>query len=407
MTDVAATGAGPSDWFMSTDWPEWADPHPTYHRMRAAAPLAPLSDGGWALTRHADCEGVLRDPRWSSNTAHLTGAAAERVANHPARSVDLPVLLFMDPPDHTRLRRLVSKAFTPRSVERMRAHITELVDAELDRAADVGELDVVNELGYRLPATVICELMGVPVADQDQFHGWSADATRLLDGELDEETTTKGIVAVLQFIDYFNGLFEERRRAPADDLVSRLLATEEEGDRLSEEELRAIVLLLFMAGHETTMNLIGNGTYALLRHPDELARLRDDPSLDATAVEELLRFDGPVHITARIATVDLEVGGQPMPAGSEVACLLAAANRDPARFPDPDRLDVGRADCPHLTFSYGIHYCLGAALARAEGQIAIPRLIRRFPHLELATAEPTYRPHLVLRGLTELRVAVR
>jgi cytochrome P450 len=403
MTDVDAPT---DDWFAALTGADWADPHPAYRALRSTDPVARTPEGGWLLTRHADCEAVLRDPRWSSNTVHRTGPSAERAATHPVRDADLPVLLFMDPPDHTRLRRLVAKAFTPRSVERMRAHIAELVDAELDRAAEVGELDVVNDLGYRLPATVICELMGVPVADQHQFHGWSADATRLLDGDIDEDTTTRGVMAVMQFVDYFNGLFEERRRQPGDDLVSGLLAAEEEGDRLDEQELRAIVLLLFMAGHETTMNLIGNGTLALLRNPDQLVRLRDDPALDAPAVEELLRFDGPVHLTARIATVDLEVGGQAMPAGSEVLALLAAANRDPARFAEPDRLDVGRADCPHLTFSYGIHYCLGAALARAEGQIAIPRLVRRFPDLELVTTEPTYRPHLVLRGLTELRVAV-
>lgn len=394
------------DWFDTSD-PRWADPHPNYHRLRAAAPRWLAPEGALMLTTHADCMAVLRDPRWSSNTAHRTTPVEEVSAVHPVRDAGLPILLFMDPPDHTRLRRLVSKAFTPRSVERLRPHIVELVDGILDEAAERGEIDVVGELGFRLPATVICELMGVPVADQDQFHGWSADATRLLDGDIDDATTQRGLVAVMQFVGYFNELFEERRRNPGDDLVSALLAAEEEGDRLGEDELRAIVLLLFMAGHETTMNLIGNGMWALLRNPDQLARWHADPSLDTTAVEELLRWDGPVHVTGRVATVDLELpGGQVVEKGSDVVTLLAAANRDPARFPDPDRLDLGRDDNPHLTFSYGIHYCLGASLARAEGQLALGRFVRRFGRIELIGDPPRYREHFVLRGLDELRVAV-
>ena len=404
---TADPGLDGFDWFDTSD-ERWSDPHPTYHRLRAHDPRWPDPDGAILLTAYADCLAVLRDPRWSSNTAHRTTPVDEITAAHPVRDADLPVLLFMDPPDHTRVRRLVSKAFTPRSVERLRPHIAELVDAILDEAAERGEIDVVGDLGFRLPATVICEMMGVPVEDQDQFHGWSADATRLLDGDIDPETTQRGILAVMQFVGYFNELFEERRRHPGEDLVSALLAAEEEGDRLDEAELRAIVLLLFMAGHETTMNLIGNGVWALLRNPDQLARWRDDPSLDATAVEELLRWDGPVHVTGRVATDDLELpGGFAVAKGADVVTLLAAANRDPARYPDPDRLDLGRVENPHLTFSYGIHYCLGASLARAEGQLAIGRFIRRFRDIELLTEQPRYREHFVLRGLEELRVAVR
>lgn len=393
---------------VSTDDERWGDPHPVYHRLRSEAPRWRMPEGAILLTTYADCEAVLRDPRWSSNTSHRETPTDELTGTHPIRDVDFPVLLFMDPPDHTRVRRLVSKAFTPRSIERMRPHIAELVDGMLDEAAEAGEMDVVGELGFRLPATVICEMMGVPTADQAQFHGWSSDATRLLDGDIDPETTQRGILAVMQFVGYFNDLFEERRRRPGDDLISALLAAEEEGDRLSEEELRSIVLLLFMAGHETTTNLIGNGTWALLRNRDEMRRLRDDPSLDASAVEELLRWDGPVHVTGRVATTDLALdGGTVIPKGSDVVTLLAAANRDPARFGDPDRLDLSRDDGAHLAFSYGIHYCLGAALARAEGQIAIGRLVRRFAEIELITDRPTYREHFVLRGLNELRVAVR
>jgi cytochrome P450 len=213
------------------------------------------------------------------------------------------------------------------------------------------------------------------------------------------------MLAMMQLLNYLNQLFDERRAHPGDDLISGLIAAEEQGDRLSEEELRSIVLLLFVAGHETTMNLIGNGTWALLGHPDQLGRLRDDPSLIGSCVEELLRFDGPVHLTGRVATCDLEVAGRTIPHGQAVVTLLAAANRDPAQYDEPDRLDIGRADNRHLTFSHGIHYCLGAALARAEGQVAIGSLVRRFPKIE-ATETPTYREHFVLRGLDSLQVSV-
>jgi len=273
-------------------------------------------------------------------------------------------------------------------------------------ASGSGQLEVIGQLAYPLPVIVICQLLGVPVEDRDQFQGWSSDASRLLDGDIDEATANRGIVAAMSFINYFNGLFEERRREPRDDLLSGLLAAEEEGDVLSEEELRSIVLLLFIAGHETTMNLIGNGLLALLRNRDQLDLLREDPTLAPSAVEELLRYDGPVHATARIATEDLEVAGVELEAGSQVICFLAAANRDPARFDDPDRLDIRRADNHHLTFSHGIHYCLGAALARVEGQVVLGTLARRYPNLALVTDEPEYRDHKVLRGLRELHVAL-
>jgi cytochrome P450 len=261
-------------------------------------------------------------------------------------------------------------------------------------------------LAYPLPLIVICELMGVPVEDRQQFEGWSSDATRLLDGDIDEETMQRGVVAAMYFINYFNTLFEARRAEPRDDLVSGLLAVEESGDVLTEEELRSIVLLLFLAGHETTMNLIGNGLFAFMQHRGQWDRLVADRSLAPSAVEELLRYDGPVHVTGRVATEDLEVGGQLFTKGTQVVTLLAAANRDPKRFPDPDRLDIGRTDNQHLAFSHGIHYCLGAALARLEGQVVFDTLAARFPSLHLAVDpdEVEYREHFVLRGLKALPV---
>jgi cytochrome P450 len=384
---------------------DWEDPWPTYDRMRSEAPVWMNGLGEWVMTRHADCEAVLRDPRFSSNPVHRDPPVVFDDSFPDLAAVDAHVLLFMDPPDHTRLRGLVSKAFTPRTVERLRPRIQELVDGILDEAAERGSLDVVADLGYELPVTVICELMGVPLADRSQFAGWSSDASRLLDGFMTPDELQAGIMAAMSFFAYFNTLFDERRQNPGDDLISALLAAEEAGDRLAPEELSSIVVLLFIAGHETTMNLIGNGTLALLRQPDQLRRWHDDASLDAPAVEELLRFDPSAHITGRTATEDIVVNGHAVRKGTGVITLVAAANRDPARFHSPARLDLGRADNHHLAFSQGMHYCLGAALARLEGQIAIGSLVRRFPGLQLVE-EPVHRDHFVLRGLRSLPVSV-
>jgi len=383
------------------------DPHPTYHRLRSEQPIAYNAEqDDWLLTRWADCIAVLRDPRWSSNPEtrgekRFTGPQVQEFDD-----VGLRTMLFLDPPDHTRLRRLVSKAFTPRRIERLRDHVREIADELLSDVEPGQPFDVMATLAYPLPVIVICELMGVPVEDRHLFEGWSSDATRLLDGDIDEETFQRGVLAAMYFINYFNTLFEARRAEPQDDLVSGLIAVEESGDVLTEEELRSIVLLLFVAGHETTMNLIGNGLFALMQHRDEWDRLVADRSLAPSAVEELLRFDGPVHVTGRIASEELEIGGQVFPRGSQVTTLLAAANRDPDRFPDPDRLDIGRADNQHLTFSHGIHYCLGAALARLEGQVVFDTLASRYPSLHLAVDpdEIEYREHFVLRGLKALPV---
>jgi cytochrome P450 len=385
-----------------------ADPYPLYERLRARAPIwyYPRFDE-FVLTRHADCEAVLRDPRWSTDAEHLDPSRRHGDDMRFALGdLKAGILLFLDPPDHTRLRRLVSKAFTPRSIERLRPHVQELVVGRLDELRGAGEIDLMTTIAYPLPVTVICELMGVPLDDRHLFAGWSSDASRLLDGEVEGDVLERGIVAAMSFISYFNDLFEDRRMAPRDDLLSALLAAEDEGDRLGEAELRSIVLLLFVAGHETTMNLIGNGMWALLAHPDQQRRLVGDPSLVPNAVEEMLRYDGPVHLTGRIAREDLEVAGLHVKRGGQVSTLLAAANRDPERFPEPARFDVERNDVHHLTFSGGIHYCLGAALARLEGQVVVGSLVRRFPRLELRTERPAHRDHFILRGLKELRVGL-
>ena len=388
-----------------------SDPHPLYHRLRDQHRVWRIPEQGEAvLTGYDECLAVLRDPRFSTNPEHRIWPDGADVPDFRTGMSDsgARVLLFLDPPDHTRLRKLVSKAFTPRTVERLRPHIQELTDGILDEAAERGELDVVADLGYTVPVTVICELMGVPVEDRHLFGPWSSDATRLLDGfSISAEEAMAAAAGAMNVVQYMADVFEERRRDPGDDLVSALLQVEEEGERLTEAELHSMVVLLFIAGHETTMNLIGNGTYALLRHPDELRRWQQDPSLTPSAIEELLRYDGPVHVTGRIPTEDIQVGDELFRQGEQLVCLLAAANRDPARYPDPDALDIGREDNLHLTFSQGIHYCLGAALARVEGQVVLGSLVQRFDELELLTDPVEYREHFVLRGLRELRVAVR
>lgn len=407
MTDVADIDLADID---LSDPALRADPHPIYHRLRAEAPVQEIvgpEGPELLLTRYEDCAAVLRDPRWSSSPSHAE--AGQNVAS-PLRAAvagdNFPVLLFMDPPDHTRLRRLVSKAFTPRTVERLRPRITEILDELVREPAERGELELISELAYPLPVTVICELLGVPVADRDGFSGWSSDASRLLDGVIAEDEIERGVTALMQFVNYFNLLFEDRRRSPGEDLISQLLAVEEDGDMLTHQELLATVVLLFVAGHETTMNLVGNGLFQLLSHRDQFDRLAADPSLAPGAVEESLRFDGPVHLTGRVATEDLRVGDVPVPAGRQVVALLAAANRDPQVFEEPDRFDIGRTDNHHLTFSHGMHYCLGAALARVEGQVVLGELARRWPDMELLDRTPTRREHFVLRGLESLRVTL-
>jgi cytochrome P450 len=376
------------------------DPYPLYRKLRELDPVHRSPAGPLILTRHADATAVLRDPRFSSNPSHLGG---ERPQVGPRR-VDTKVLLFLDPPDHTRLRSLVAKAFTPAVVRRLRPRVEQLVAELLDTAAERGSLELIADLAYPLPVAVICELLGVPAGDRALFGTWSSDASRLLDRDidLDEAAVERGGAAIAGFTEYFGGLIQRRRAEPGDDLLSGLIAAEEDGQRLSWEELFATIILLYLAGHETTVNLIGNGALALLRHPHQLQRLRRDPSLGPSAVEELLRYDSPVHLTARIATADLAVGGVPVPRGEQVIALVAAANHDPAVFAGPDDLDVGRRDNRHLSFSAGMHYCLGAALARLEGEVAFAALLRRFPHLDLTDPAPQLREHFVLRGLRSL-----
>jgi pimeloyl-[acyl-carrier protein] synthase len=382
-----------------------ADPYQTYHRLRATDPVHHSPLGFWVLTRYEDVVAVLRDPRLAKEA--IASVVAARFG------VEVPVgmrlsMLDRDPPDHTRLRGLVSKAFTPRVVEALRPHIQQIVDGLLDRVERAGSMDLIEEFAYPLPVVVICEMLGVPVEDHERFKGWSLEIARSLDLILqppDSDLARRSVDARHALTDYFRGLIAERRASPRADMLSALIAAEEAGDRLSEQELMATCILLLVAGHETTVNLIGNGTLALLRHPDELRRLRENPSLIGSAVEELLRYDGPVQRTARIPSAAVTIGGRTIEAGEMVMPFIGAADRDPAHFPDPDRLDIARSDNRHIAFGLGIHFCLGAPLARLEGQIAINTLVRRLPKLALATDRPEYRQSLTLRGLKTLPVA--
>lgn len=394
--------------FDPTDPAFVADPYPRYAEIRESEVVHVGLEGTPVLTRHADVVAVLRDTRFSSDPSHRPeGRRPFGGVTMPVQPGSLPVMLFKDPPDHTRLRRLANAAFTPRAVEALRPRIREIVEGLCDRAADAGRMEVMAELAFPLPVTVICEMLGVPVVDHERFRRWSTDATRVLDPVEDPGTMQRAFAAVLELIAYFTELIAERRSRPGDDLLSALIAAEEAGDRLSAPELMAMVLLLFLAGHETTTNLIGNGILALARHPDQWRRLREDPGLVPGAVEELLRFDPPVQVTARTATCDTEVNGIGIRAGELVVCALAAANRDPRVFPDPDTLRIDRREArQHLSFGNGIHYCLGAPLARVEAQEVFGALVRRFGSVELDTDEPRYREHFVLRGLAELPVTL-
>jgi cytochrome P450 len=380
-----------------------ADPHPALAAMRESAPVHRIDMRMglpvWMVTRYDDVLAALSDPRLS-NDPHHAGALSEVLRGDLlSRS-----MLGTDPPEHTRLRRLVSKAFTARRVEGLRPRIQEITDALLDRITARGSAELVGEFALPLPITVIGELLGVPAADRERFRIWTDE---MLDRPFDVGTDLARVTAAReQMHGYLAELVAAKRAHPADDLITDLVAATDEGERLDAQELLAMIFLLLIAGYVTTVSLIGTGTRALLRQPDQLDRLRTDPSLVPQAVEELLRFDGPVNPgLTRYALEDLEIGGVPIPRGDMVLLAIAAADRDPHRFPDPDRLDVG-ADPGHLAFGHGLHYCLGAPLARLEGQVAFTALLSRLPDITLAAREDQLRWSSggVLRGLRELPI---
>jgi cytochrome P450 len=390
------------------------DPYQFFRLLREHEPVHQTPFGVYLISRHADATAVVRDPHLSTNQENSELFRALVEANEPSdESMDMMnqvVMLFMDPPDHTRLRGLVSKAFTPKMVERLRGRVQQIVDERLDAvvARGDGRMDVVSELAYPLPVIIICELLGVPPEDHATFSAWSSELAASIDPDplITPDQQERINAAGDAFLEYFSDLIERRRRSLSDDLLSALIEAEEGGDRLSEEELLGTALFLLIAGHETTVNLIGNGTLALVQHRDQLERLRDDPSLDRHAVEELLRFDSPVQLTQRITLDEYQVGDVTIPKGQNLIPLLGAANRDPEEFDQPDRLDLGRENANrNVAFGGGHHFCLGASLARLEGAVAIGTLVRRFPDIELA-GEPVRRTTFTLRGLEHLPVAI-
>jgi cytochrome P450 len=388
------------------------NPYPTYHRLLVEDPVQESPFGGLILSRYADATALLRDPRASSDFRKSDAFRQQAIAqglDYDALLEENRSFLFLDPPDHTRLRGLVNKAFTPRVIGGLRPRIARIVGELLDAAAVRGEMDVMEDLAYPLPVQIICDMLGVPVEDNARFRTWTNEAARSLDPDfaLPQEEVERRQRTFEAFREYFEGLIAKRRADPKDDLISALIAVEDEGARLSHEELIATCILVLIAGHETTVNLIGNGTLQLLRHRDQLELLRGRPELIRTAVEEVLRFDPPVQLTGRIALEDMRFGDKVLRKGEQATILIGAANRDPEQFADPQRLDITREDNRHIAFGMGIHFCLGAPLARVEGQIALGELSRRLESLELASNDPPYKENLVLRGLASLPVRFR
>ncbi len=393
------------------------DPYPVYARMREAGPvhfkLFERLDGVevpiWILPRWQDCIDVLRDPRFSArkNLLEMFSALREQGGgDHPLVRAYEGIMLFRDPPEHTRLRGLVNKAFTPRRVQHLRPRIEALVDEILDAHAGEGGFDVVRDLAVPLPIIVIAELLGVAVEDRERLKVWSDHAAMLLDGTLRDEHLAVAVPSFLELVQYLKGVIEARRKEPQEDLVSALVAAQEADDALDDWEVLGTCALILGAGHETTTNLIGNGMAALLRDRAAFERLGREPALLPTAVDELLRFDSPVQVTSRVPLEDVEIHGTRIPKGDEVNTLLGSANRDAGQFPDPDRLVLDRRDNRHLSFGHGAHFCLGAGLARLEGEIAIGALARRFPEMALAGDAPPRRPGFVLRGYSSLPVSL-
>lgn len=373
------------------------NPYPYYSRLRAEDPVHLSSRGVWILTRYDDVTSVLRDQRFGRRgfQKFLRGASSRSRDNGPAS------MLFQDAANHTRLRALVGKVFTYSVIQSVRPHIQQVVDDLLDEARDAQAIELISDFAFPLPVHVIAEVLGLPASDRDLFYKWSLDLVEGMEARPIAPEFQRAPEAREAIADYFRSAIAGRRQNPRDDLLTGLIAAEKDGERLNEFELLDICGLLFVAGHETTVNLIGNGMLALLIDADERRRLRENPELLPSAVEELLRYDSPVQRTGRIAETTVKIGCKTIPKGAVVSALLGAANRDPDRFPEPDRLDVGRRDNRHLAFGLGDHFCIGAALARLEGHIAIGTILRRLPDLELA-GSATWRHSTETRGLRSL-----
>ena len=387
-----------------TDPKVYADPYPLLAELRESSPVHKLGFAEyWVLTRYEDCRAVLRDPRMGNPEP---GDEVPTIAGRTAReSDDERPLLFLNPPDHTRLRSLVSRAFTPRRVEGLRESVEAMTAELLDSLAAAGGGDLIDELAFPLPANVISEMVGVPRADRDWLRPLVSDLAGTLEPNRSQEDLDRAEVSGAKVAAYFDELIERRRAEPSDDLLSGLIAASDGQDRLTQREIAQTVSLIYAAGFETTTNLIGNMVHTLMGHPDELARLRADRSLVSGAVDEVLRYQPPVQVDARYTFEDVEIGGHAIAQGSMIMTLLGAANRDPAVIDDPDRFDIARQETPLLSFGSGVHYCLGASLARLEGQVVLSSLLDRFDTWTPREADPPWKDRLTLRGLSRLPVA--
>ncbi|WP_406168846.1 cytochrome P450 [Streptomyces canus] len=388
-----------------------ADPYPAYAELRAHGRVQYFEPTNqWLVPHHADVSALLRDRRLGRTYQHRFthedfGRTAPPAAHEPFHTLNDHGMLDLEPPDHTRIRRLVSKAFTPRTVEQLRPYVTRLAGELVDRLVAEGGGDLLTDVAEPLPVAVIAEMLGIPESDRAPLRPWSADICGMYELNPPEDVAARAVQASVEFSDYLRELIAERRKNPGDDLISGLIAAHDEGDRLTEQEMISTCVLLLNAGHEATVNATVNGWWALFRNPDQLAELRADHSLVPRAVEELMRYDTPLQLFERWVLDEIEIDGTTIPRGAEIALLFGSANHDPATFPNPERLDLTRMDNPHISFSAGIHYCIGAPLARIELAASMTALLEKAPTLSLAQ-EPQRKPNFVIRGLEGLSVEV-
>ncbi|MCI3278573.1 cytochrome P450 [Streptomyces cylindrosporus] len=388
-----------------------ADPYPAYDELRAKGRVhyyEPTNQ--WLVPRHADVSALLRERRLGRTYQHRFshedfGRTAPPAEHEPFHTLNDHGMLDLEPPDHTRIRRLVSKAFTPRTVEQLKPYVQNLARELAGRLVDAGGGDLLTDVAEPLPVAVIAEMLGIPESDRGPLRPWSADICGMYELNPPEDVAARAVQASVEFSDYLRELIAERRKNPGDDLISGLIAAHDEGDRLTEQEMISTCVLLLNAGHEATVNATVNGWYALFRNPEQLAALRADHSLVPRAVEELMRYDTPLQLFERWVLDDIEIDGTTIPRGAEIAMLFGSANHDPAVFSAPERLDLTRTDNPHISFSAGIHYCIGAPLARIELTASMTALLETAPTLTL-TEEPRRKPNFVIRGLEGLRVQV-
>ena len=384
------------------------NPYPIYHTLRSVEPIHQSFRGMWVLTRYADAKAVLRDSRFcvdkmSKNVKHKSYYLNHQNLDRLAQVID-KWLIFLDPPEHTRLRGLISKAFSSTSLQFLRPQIQQIADELIDKVRHRDLMDIISDFACPLPCNIIAVILGVPIKDWSKLYHWSDELSNILDPLRSLEDYEHMNKVVLEFTDYFKSLIAQRQKNPQQNLLSALIVVKEQDKKLSEEEIISVCMLLFFTGEETTVNLIGNGMLALLRHPQQMQQLKSQPTLIQSAIEEILRYDSPIQITTRVATEDVDMDDITIRVGEKVLVALGAANRDPAQFPDPDSFDITRVNNSHLAFADGIHYCLGAILTRIEAEIAITALVQQLPDLKLSQDKLEWRNKVAFRSLKALPV---